>query len=148
LRGGEANVGLGNHPEARDGAMMMRRASVVVLATLLLCGCSKPARLRQIAENLRDHVASDGAQAALERKLEGEQYHPGGWQPNKKLTPAQAAAAAADIAASSGLADPSIKPGDTTTAGGLPGPDAQASQPLPPPVIYYAPPPQAAPPAQ
>lgn len=123
--------------------MMMRRASVVVLVTLLLCGCSKPARLRQIAENLRDRVASDGAQAALDRKLEGEQFHAGGWQPNKKLTPSQAAAAAA-AAAASGLADPNAKP-EAGPADGLSGPDAAAP---PPPVIYYAPPPQPAPPPQ
>ncbi len=120
--------------------MMMRRASVVVLATLLLCGCSKPARLRQIAENLRDRVASDGAQAALDRKLEGEQFHAGGWQPNKKLTPSQARAAAAEAAAN-GQADPSATP-DAAPADGLSAPDAAA--PPPPPVIYYAPPPQAA----
>jgi hypothetical protein len=124
--------------------MMMRRASVVVLLTLLLCGCSKPARLRQIAENLRDHVASDAAKAAFERSLEGEQYQAGGWQTNKKLTPSQARAAAAEAAAN-GKTDPGAKP-DAAAETGLPGPDAAA--PPPPPVIYYAPPPQAAPPPQ
>ena len=119
----------------RDGAMKTSAASLLVLASLVLAGCSRPLNVVEMATNFRDKVSSDAATAAAKRAMTPIPREYGGDRPRPKPAP--------------GPVGPDGKPEVPECAlipGGPvnPGPAAPTVAAAPP-VVYYYPAPVAAP---